>query len=81
MTDLHFVLSLSPEFRVLGLKFDVLSISRNKQRRKQNWCNSSWVKKHYPGGNSELQCIKIDSFPSEGLKTPKPNFVAQINVN
>jgi len=30
MTDMHFVLSLSLEFRVLGLKFDVLSISRNK---------------------------------------------------
>lgn len=36
MTDLHFVLSLSLEFRDLGLKFDVLSISRNKQRQKQN---------------------------------------------
>lgn len=30
MTDLHFELSLSLEFRVLGLKFDVLSFSRNK---------------------------------------------------
>lgn len=35
-TDLHFVLSLSLEFRVLELKFDVLSISGNKQRQRQN---------------------------------------------